>query len=159
MNASSPSCNTCGSWWRLPLLLAFVLVAIWLLRDRGVRDAKPDSGDTVQGTPAGSADASKAVSLTIDFGDGRRTEFEPVAWREGMTVRDVTRETPRADRRLDVRGSGEAAFLASLDGVANEGADGRNWIYSVNGKNGDRSFAIYELEPGDQVLWTFGKQQ
>jgi hypothetical protein len=143
----------------LPLLLAVVLAAVWLLRDRSVREAAPDSGDTVQGTAAGAADASKAVSLIIDFGDGRRTEFEPVAWREGMTVRDITRETPRADRRLDVRGSGEAAFLASLDGVENEGLEGRNWIYSVNGKNGDRSFAIYELQPGDQVLWTFSKQQ
>ena len=159
MNASSTSCGSCGSWWRLPLLLAFVLVAIWLVRDRGIRDPTPDSGDTVQGTPTGIGEASKTVLLTIDFGDGRRTEFGPVAWRDGMTVRDVTRETPRADRQLDVQGSDETSFLASLDGVVNEGAGGRNWTYSVNGKYGDRSFAIYELEPGDQVLWTFSKQQ
>ena len=159
MNQSSPSCSTCGSWWRLPLLLAFVLVAIWLLRDRGVRDAAPDSGGATRGATAGVDGASKTVSLAIDFGDGRRTEFDPVAWREGMTVRDATRETPRPDLQLDVRGSDEAAFLANLDGVANEGADGRNWIYSVNGENGDRSFAIYELEPSDRVLWTFSKPQ
>ncbi len=154
---NSPSCSSCRSWWRLPLLLALVLAAIWLLRDRSVRDAAPDSNDAPPGTSAVTV-GEETVSLTIDFGDGRRTQFEPIGWREGMSVRDLTRETSRPARRLEVQGSGKSAFLASLDGVANEGADGRNWTYDVNGERGDRSFAIYELRPGDRVLWTFGAQ-
>jgi hypothetical protein len=141
----------------MPLLLALVLLAMLLMRDRGVRDvnSEPENGSS-------SAPVSKTteqVSLAIDFGDGRQKQYKPIAWREGITVRDLTRETPRSDRQLDVQGSGVSAFLASLDGFANEGAGGRNWTYTVNGQRGDRSFAVYELRPGDQVLWTFGAQQ
>jgi hypothetical protein len=140
------------------LLLAFVLAAVWLLRDRGVREVTPAGESTKRPMPSETG-AGRTVSLTIDYGDGRRTEFEPTAWREGMTVYDVTSETQRQDLKLETLGTGESAFLANLDGIENEGANGRNWMYSVDGKLGDRSFAVYELEPGDQVLWTFGKQQ
>jgi hypothetical protein len=57
---------------------------------------------------------------------------------------------------VDQKGSGQAAFLTSIDGVANQGADGKNWTFAVNGQSADRSFAVYELRPGDHVLWTFG---
>lgn len=57
------------------------------------------------------------------------------------------------------RGSGQGAFVTAIDGVANEGAEKNNWTYEVNGKSGDRSHAIYELHPGDRVLWTFGPQR
>ncbi len=53
--------------------------------------------------------------------------------------------------------SAQSAFLTAIDGVENEGADGQNWTYTVNGQIADRSFAVYELKPGDQVLWTFGR--
>ncbi len=158
MNTTSPTCNSCGPWWRLPLLLVFVLAAVWLLRDSGVRQSRPDAKDSAPIAP-GDAATGKIVSLTIDFGDGRRTEYEPIAWRDGITVYDVTSETQRYDLKLKTLGTGESAFLANLDGIENEGADGRNWTYSVNGKTGDRSFGVFELEPGDQVLWTFGKQR
>jgi hypothetical protein len=149
----TPSCSSCGPWWRLPLMLALVLAAVLLSRGR--------LRETVIEPPAEPPAATdrpvtgKTVSLTIDFGDGRPQEYEPIAWRQGMTVYDLTRETPRENRRLDVRGSGASAFLESLDGIANEGPAGRNWAYHVNGKPGDRSFGVYELQPGDQVLWRF----
>src|SRR3954451_9436776 len=37
-NESNSSCRTCGSWWRLPVLLALVLAAIFLSRDRLIRE-------------------------------------------------------------------------------------------------------------------------
>lgn len=160
MDSKPADCGTCNTWWRLPLLLAIVLLAVVLLRSASIRESTTDTGPDST-TMAGAEDdaAAEAVSLTIDFGDGRVESYEPVAWREGMTVRELTRETPRGDRRLEVRGTGETAFLASLDGLANEGSGGRNWLYSVNGESGDRSFAIRELKPGDHVLWAFKDQQ
>jgi hypothetical protein len=141
----------------LPLLLGLVLVAILLIRSRGIHHAATDSGEPSNGAAATSpaVPAGNTVSLEIDFGDGQPRTYLPVPWRKGMTVRDLTRETQRADIKLVVRGTGASAFLDNLDGVANEGADGRNWLFSVNGEPGDRSFAVYELQPGDQVLWTF----
>ena len=158
MNPVSPSCSACGPWWRLPLLLALVLAAILLSRSGALREMMTEPAQDRPASPGG-VETSEQVSLEIDFGDGRRQQYEPIPWREGMTVYDVTRETPRDDTRLATRGSGASAFLESLDGVANEGAGGRNWTYTVNGQRGDRSFAVFELRPGDQVLWSFAAQQ
>ena len=52
------------------------------------------------------------------------------------------------------RGSGSTAFLYRIDDLENEGR-GRNWIFRVNGKLGQRSFALHELRPSDRVLWKF----
>jgi hypothetical protein len=157
MSTPPSKCNTCGSWWRLPLLLAAVLAAVWFLRGRSLQDPEPEVDGGRPLPAAQSVAAGKVVTLTVDFGDGRREQFPSIPWREGMTVLDVTRESPRENARLEIRGKGEGAFVDSIDGVANEGAEGRNWTYSVNGKVGDRSSAIYEVQPRDQVLWTFEK--
>src|SRR4051812_37048025 len=39
------SCQTCGSWWRLPVLLALVLAAIFLSRDRLIRELPRKGAD------------------------------------------------------------------------------------------------------------------
>jgi hypothetical protein len=157
MNASPSTCNMCGPWWRLPLLLAAVLAAVWLLRGRNLQEQEPGVGKDQPKPAAEMAAAGQVVTLAVDYGDGRREQFASIPWRQGMTVLDVTREAPRTNAQLEIRGSGESAFVASIDSVANEGADGRNWMYSVNGKVGDRSSAIYELRPRDEVLWSFAK--
>jgi hypothetical protein len=72
-----------------------------------------------------------------------------------MTVADLLHSEPRVS--LAAQGSGASAFLTQLGGVANEGAAGRNWVYSVNGRPADRSFAVYELQANDHVLWTFAR--
>ena len=54
------------------------------------------------------------------------------------------------------KGEGPMAFLTSLEGVANEtGAEGRYWLYSVDGKHGEVSFAVQPLAAGAAVLWEF----
>jgi hypothetical protein len=138
----------------LPLLLAIVLAAIFFMFRRGEPDssAQPEQMQL----ESGAAPNARSVQLTIDFGDNRkRVEFES-RWREGMTVGDLLNSEPRIN--LASTDSGAGAFLTSLAGMPNEGANGRNWTYRVNGKHADRSFAVYELGPGDQVLWTFAKQ-
>src|SRR5688500_3626315 len=100
MNAPSPTCSSCGSWWRLPLLLGLVLAAILLVRNGGIRNSTTDTGEPSSGAPTVEP-TDKTVSLIIDSGDGRRREYDPIAWRDGMTVRDLTRETPRQDVKLD----------------------------------------------------------
>jgi hypothetical protein len=143
----------CGPWWKLPLLLALVLVAILLFINRGVREEDAgESRNPASKVPA-EVEASETVSLTIDFGDGREKQSVIVGWHEGMTVRDLMNSAPQLS--VSQQGSAAAAFLTAIDGVANEGAGGRNWLYSVGGKRADRSFAVYGLRPGDHVLWTF----
>ena len=152
MPETPDSCsNTCRSGWRLPLLLGIVLVALLLGSDDDIRQAvfKPLREQPIE--DAGAPAANK-VLLTVNFGNGQLVN-ETAAWREGMTVADAL----QGNRRIGflTEGSGASAFLTSLNGVMNEGAGGRNWTYTVNGKFADRSFAVYELRPNDHVLWTF----
>jgi hypothetical protein len=152
---NSDSCSSCGLGWRLPLFLGIVLLAILLGQNRYLREAILKRQATPLQAEAINERAEK-VLLSINFGDGR-LESTAVEWRDGMTVADVLQQEPRIS--LVTNGSGESAFLTALDGVANQGAGGRNWTYTVNGKFADRSFAVYELQPNDHVLWTFGPQK
>jgi hypothetical protein len=156
MEDSHSQAQRSSAWWRLPLLLAVVLAAILWARGCGIEEVAKEL-DKDNAAPAPAADAREKVSLEIDFGDGRRKAVDAIAWRDGMTVADLLAKTP--DLKVTQRGSGESAFLTTIDDVSNEGAEGRNWIYAVNGKTADRSFAIYTLKSGDRVLWTFTKQQ
>ena len=158
MDADSPkSCMNCGAWWRLPLALGVVLLAIVLFREYGGLNTpvKPAANNAAEEPDVShTASAHDKVSLTIDFGNGRRQDFDAVAWTKGMTVADLLGKASGLE--VEQKGSGEGAFLTSINGVANEGAGGSNWLYEVNGQVADRSLAVRELKAGDRVLWRFG---
>ena len=152
MPETPDSCsNTCRSGWRLPLLLGIVLVALLLSSGDDIRQAafKPLREQPIGGA---GAPAANKVLLTVNFGNGQLVN-ETADWREGMTVADALQDNRRIGFLSE--GSGDSALLTALNGIMNEGAGGRNWTYTVNGKFADRSFAIYELRPNDHVLWTF----
>jgi hypothetical protein len=100
----------------------------------------------------------KTVTLTIDFGNGARRVFDDLPWTPGLTLGKLM-EGARDFRpavTFTQQGEGKMAFLSSLEGVANEsGADGRYWLYSVDGRHGDVSFAVKPLDAGAVVLWEF----
>jgi len=101
--------------------------------------------------------AAKTVSLAVEYGDGSEKRFAALPWREGLTVFDALQAASRKKGKLDIghRGDGATLFILALDGVKNEGAGGKNWRYHVAGKLADRSCAVYELKPGDAVVWRF----
>lgn len=103
-------------------------------------------------------DAPKRVRLVVDYGDGVQKHFTALAWHDGMTVLDAMQLAVKHPRgiKMKYRGKGATAFLTQIDELENEGAK-RNWIYRVNDKLGDRSFAIQTLKPGDTILWKFGE--
>lgn len=150
--------GTCGRGWRLPLALALVLAAIVIARQIGERETTVSRDTTAPtSTNASASPSDQRVSLAIEFGDGRQRQFDPVPWRAGMTVDDLLTAASRLSNgiKYSLRGSGASAMLLEIDGARNEGARGRNWTYTVNGTRADRSFAVYPLQPGDHVLWTF----
>ncbi|MEO8494364.1 MAG: DUF4430 domain-containing protein [Planctomycetota bacterium] len=114
----------------------------------------------VGGSPSVAADKPDPVRLVIDYNDGVEKRFNAIAWKPGMTVMDAmlaAQEHPRGIR-FEHKGKGATVLLTKIDDVENEGS-GRNWLYRVNGKPGDRSIGILELKAGDTVLWKFDKYQ
>lgn len=106
--------------------------------------------------PKSDGKAAEHVALVIDYGDGCQKHFTALPWKKGMTVLDAMQAAERHPRgiRIKYRGAGETAFLTQIDDLENEGA-GKNWLYRVNDKTANKSFAAWILEPGDSILWRF----
>ena len=97
------------------------------------------------------------VQLVIDF-DGRRENVSvDVPCSVNSTVFQVLeRARNMADLEFYNSGTGETTFVRSIDGIENEGAEGENWIFRVNGKLGDKSCGVFPVQPGDRVEWALG---
>jgi Domain of unknown function (DUF4430) len=154
------SCAACGTGWRFPVLLTLLLVGVLLARSGRLRNGER----AVVNSPPDSADAAatgKTVSLVVDFGVDRVLRFAAVPWHKGMTIEDLLAAVGKlpGSPKIAKQGSGPSALLTRIGEQANEGAGGRNWTYRVNDQLGDRSFAVYQLQPGDRVLWKFGPQE
>lgn len=98
----------------------------------------------------------KTISLILDYGNGFERRYTKLSWTENMTALEATRLASKHKQGFEllVKGSGATAFVTAIDGVKNEG-QGKNWMYRVNGKKGDRSSGIYKLRANDVVKWTF----
>lgn len=158
--------NSKKGWWRLPLLLAAVLGGILIYRggndDRSTGDRRAgDASIHARKVDSAESEDAEGVVVTIDFGGEAPREVANIPWNHGMTVRDAMQiaAAREADLRIHQRGEGEMAFLTQIGPQQNEGPSGRNWIYKVNGKSADRSFAIQPIAPGDRVLWSFAKPE
>ena len=85
--------------------------------------------------------------------------YSGLPYTKGSTVLDVLRASERHPHgiKFSYRGKGATAFLTQIDDLKNEGGGGRNWMYEVNGKVADRSFAVFQVKPADKVLWKYRK--
>ena len=103
------------------------------------------------------ASAAEQCKVIIDYGDGSQKHFTELLWRDGLTVLEATKLAEKHPRGITTksRSSGSTAFLTQIDDVSNEGGSGRNWVFRVNGKLGDRSCGVYKVEAGGTVLWRF----
>jgi hypothetical protein len=113
-----------------------------------------------QGAIRAADEQAQTVALTIDYGDGVQKHFLGLAWRADMTVLDLMQAAKAHPRGIDFqyRGRGSTMFLLQIDDVKNEGR-GRNWIYRINQKLADRSFAIQTIQANDRVVWEFSQYQ
>ena len=117
-----------------------------------IRGDEPESKKSIEAPRK-----SSTVALIVDYGDGAQTHFPEIPWKDGMTVNDVLEFAAKHRHGISfkARGKGATALLYRIDDLENEGGSGLNWIFRVNGKLGDRSFAITPLADGDRILWKF----
>lgn len=96
------------------------------------------------------------VVLEVDYGGEKSAKQIDVVCSPNSTVLlSLERAQQLGELVYESKGSGETAFVTSLDGIGNE-ADGKNWIYRVNGELGDKSAGILAVKPGDKISWSFG---
>jgi hypothetical protein len=145
----------------MPLVLfaALAIASALLLRFKPAPPppAEEAAGSIGPGWTAPPREGMPAVQLEIDFGNGASRQFKSLPWQEGLTVAAAMAAASehRPGIRTTYQGQGAMALLTSIDGVANQGAGGRSWIYQVNGRLGQVSYAVQPLSAGDRVLWLF----
>ena len=94
------------------------------------------------------------VKIEIDFGGRAETKLMVGECYDGSTVFSMLKEMNAI--RVESRGSGKNTFLIAIDDVENEGANGDNWIYRLNGEVGKVGAGEQKVVPGDEINWTFG---
>lgn len=108
-------------------------------------------------------EAEQSVRLIVDYGDGAVKTINNLAWAKGNTVLDAMKAATARPHGISFSytGSGTSAVLTKIDDVQNEGAGAgkKSWRYLVNDVYGDRSFATFELQAHDVVLWRFATEQ
>jgi len=108
-------------------------------------------------------ETDQSVRLIVDYGDGTAKTVSALAWAKGNTVLDAMKAATARPHGISFSytGSGDSAVLTKIDDVQNEGggAGKKNWRYLVNATYGDRSFAAFELQAGDIVVWRFVTEQ
>ncbi|MEM8946096.1 MAG: DUF4430 domain-containing protein [Planctomycetota bacterium] len=146
--------------WSFPLLLTILLIAligafVFMAPSTETVESSSSAGWTPSAQPPGTS-----AALTIDFGNGATKVFEALPCLPDMTVADLMQAAHafRPGIEFTQKGSGASGFLTSLDGLANEGAGGRNWIYQVDGRHAVQSYCLEKIQPGMHVLWTFTDQ-
>jgi hypothetical protein len=150
----------------LPLLLLIALaiasaaLMAWRPEAKQASTGGPNFGAELGSwTPPPAAD-SLTFSLTIDYGNGERRQFDALPWSESMTVGTALRAAKEFRPGVDFtqQGQGAMALLTSLDGVANDSTVGRFWIYDVDGHPGEVSFEKQPVAAGQQVRWKYSTQ-
>ena len=94
------------------------------------------------------------LRLKIVSGEEKQM-FEIESSEKLKTVSDLLKHVAEANEsfKYKSRGSGRTFFITEINGQKNEGARGRNWIYTVNGKRGNKSAGLFEIKAGDEIEW------
>ena len=124
-------------------------------------DAAPsDSSHPVKGAVSNGAVSNGAgvIQLEIDFVGRKENLRIDVPCQPPLSVFQVLESAQeQGNLTFESTGRGETAFISAIGGVKNEGAAGDNWVFRVNQQLGDRGSGVFQVNSGDQLLWTFGK--
>jgi uncharacterized protein DUF4430 len=103
------------------------------------------------------------VRLIVDYGNGVSKTVANLPWAKGNTVLDAMKAATTRPHGISFSftGSDDSAVLTKIDDVQNQGggAGKKNWQYWANGTYGDRSFAVFELQAQDTIVWRFTTEQ
>ena len=96
------------------------------------------------------------IDLTVEFADGRAPIEVAIPCSDDSTVFSTLERAHRAgDLELEASGTGERAFVQSIDGVAGDSQQETYWIFFVNDELGERGSGVADVDPGDRVRWSY----
>jgi Domain of unknown function (DUF4430) len=118
---------------------------------------------TASATHPAAGGSEDTVRLIVDYGDGASKTVANLPWARGNTILDAMKAATARPHGISFSytGSGDSAVLTKIDDVQNQGggAGKKNWQYWANGTYGDRSFAVFELQAQDTIVWRFTTEQ
>lgn len=162
MSAPSPSPNAKAVRFIISLVLVLAVVALFQLnKPNGANnEAASPEADNAQTTAENGLEPAEKVTLGMQREDqeGNIKELASpisVPWHEGQTVIEATQLAGKQSVPWQNRwqNQGEMAFLLELGGRKNEGSEGLNWQFDLNGKYNQRGAGQTVLKPGDAILW------
>lgn len=92
------------------------------------------------------------VAVLIDYGNGT-TRFAKATVQPGSSVLNATLAVASVDYSV----GGYGAFVESIDGVSNDPAANKWWLYYINGQLGTVAADKQVVETGDLVVWCYTK--
>lgn len=127
--------------------LSLLLVLLSLLATQHCKqeaDAPEGTGGAIEvQIPAVQGQAAVQAELAVEPGDAQSL----FAFMQSLQDKQKLQFTSS--------GSGELVFIDSLQGIKNQGADGKNWMYAVDGRLANRGVATMQLTGGQRVQWCF----
>ena len=130
------------------------LVVLIIAAAAGCESPDGDESSTKEVAPG----TAGTVTVEIDFNGRKQNKEFQIACNQDSTVFSILQQAEnKGDVKFVFSGSGETAFVSSIDDIENEKAAGDNWTYKVNGDLADRSCGVFPVKTGDKILWRFGK--
>lgn len=135
----------------IPLLILSIPL---ILIGAGCQQTATAPGDSKSGRQIGT------VNLSVDFG-GRLDDVNvQIPCSADSTVFDIlNRAVLSGDLKMKTTGSGETAFVHSINEIgkdAGDGESGKFWTYQINGQFVKTGSGVTEVDPGDVVKWRYG---
>lgn len=147
-----PSCGGC--FQSLLLRRVIPLLSLLILIAAGCQQTATAPGDSKAGRQIGTVD------LSVDFGGRLEDVNVQIPCSADSTVFDIlNRAVLSGDLKMKTTGSGETAFVHSINGIGKgdgDGESGKFWTYQINDQFVKTGSGVTEVDPGDVVKWRYG---
>lgn len=134
------------------LIVAAVLSTFFLV---------PESPKPTEVNPSATAPAEEKINVTFKIVAPEKTQELTVAVSPKSTVYDAM-EVLNQEKKLVVvfkTFAGMGAMVETIDGVANDTAANKFWLYYINGQSAQVGISSYVLQPKDVIEWKYEVSQ
>jgi len=117
--------------------------------DRATSSSSPEAPEREIGT----------VDLVINFGEETEPISKAIPCSVGSTVfTTLKRADMHGDLSLEATGSGETAFVNSINGLKSDANTRKYWFFYVNDELAKQGCGVVDVDPGDKVEWRYQEQ-